>query len=109
MNQQDLGLNLSTWRTRKTVFLQETERVVPWAKLFGLIALRAQRTVAKWPALALEVKLRIYLQRRWIGLSGVTMDEAPFDVSLCRQFAGFGDRERIFDLMYETNIAYVST
>ena len=33
MKQLGLGLNLSTKKTRKRVFLEEMERVVPWAAL----------------------------------------------------------------------------
>lgn len=38
MTQQELGLNLSTQRTRKAVFLDEMNLVVPWTKLLSLIA-----------------------------------------------------------------------
>ena len=38
MNQVDLGLNLSTKRTRKREFLEEMQTVVPWAELVSLIA-----------------------------------------------------------------------
>ncbi|SAL79669.1 transposase, IS4 family protein [Caballeronia telluris] len=37
MSQMDLGLNLSTKRTRKREFLDEMTRVVPWQKLIDLI------------------------------------------------------------------------
>ena len=37
MKQADLGLNLTTKRTRKREFLGEMERVVPWAALVALI------------------------------------------------------------------------
>ena len=37
MKQADLGLNLTTKRTRKREFLAEMERVVPWAALVALI------------------------------------------------------------------------
>ena len=38
MKQADLGLHLSTRRTRKREFLDEMERVVPWAESVALIA-----------------------------------------------------------------------
>ncbi|MCL1622584.1 IS5/IS1182 family transposase, partial [Ralstonia pseudosolanacearum CaRs-Mep] len=38
MKQSDLGLDLSNRRTRKQVFLDEMERVVPWQELLALIA-----------------------------------------------------------------------
>lgn len=36
MKQQDLGLNLSKRRTRKAVFLDEMNLVVPWSELLAL-------------------------------------------------------------------------
>ena len=35
--QADLGLNLTTKRTRKREFLDEMERVVPWQALVNLV------------------------------------------------------------------------
>lgn len=43
MKQQDLGLNLSKRRTRKAVFLDEMNLVVPWSELLALIAPHAPR------------------------------------------------------------------
>ena len=43
--QQDIGLKLSTWRTRKEVLLDEVALVMPWAELVVLIA--AHTPVAK--------------------------------------------------------------
>jgi len=37
MKQTDLGLKLSTKRTRKREFLDEMQRVVPWGELIALI------------------------------------------------------------------------
>ena len=37
MQQTELGLNLSTKRTRKREFLAQMERVVPWTELEALI------------------------------------------------------------------------
>jgi len=39
MTQRDLGLNLSTKRTRKREILDEMTHVVPWLKLVALIEL----------------------------------------------------------------------
>jgi hypothetical protein len=37
MKQLELGLNLSTRKTRKREFLEEIERVVPWAVLVQIV------------------------------------------------------------------------
>ena len=43
MKQADLGLNLTTKRTRKREFLDEMNRVVPWSALVEPVAARCMR------------------------------------------------------------------
>ena len=43
MKQADLGLELTSRKTRKGKFLDEMERVVPWAQLLALIEPHAPR------------------------------------------------------------------
>ena len=38
MKQSSLDLNLSTKKTRKQIFLEQMEQVVPWAELVKVIA-----------------------------------------------------------------------
>jgi len=97
MKQQDLGLQLSTRRTRKTVFLDEMNRVVPWAQLLALITPHAPRARTGRPPFELETMLRIHFLQQWFGLSGVAMEEALFDVPLYREFAGLGSADRLPD------------
>lgn len=97
MKQQDLGLNLSTRRTRKGVFLDEMDQVVPWSQLLALIAPHAPRAKTGRPAFELETMLRIHFLQQWFGLSDVAMGEALFDVPLYREFAGLGSTDRLPD------------
>lgn len=97
MKQQDLGLNLSTRRTRKAVFLDEMDQVVPWSQLLALIAPHAPRAKTGRPAFELETMLRIHFLQQWFGLSDVAMEEALFDVPLYREFAGLGSTDRLPD------------
>ncbi|SCK54620.1 transposase, IS5 family [Variovorax sp. HW608] len=97
MKQQDLGLNLSTRRTRKVVFLDEMELVVPWSELVALIAAHAPRKSTGRPPFAPETMLRIHFLQQWFGLSDLAMEEALFEVSLYREFAGLRSTERIPD------------
>jgi IS5 family transposase len=60
MKQQDLGLNLSTRRTRKAVFLDEMNLVVPWAELLSLIAPHTPRARTGRPPFELATMLRIH-------------------------------------------------
>ena len=59
MKQVELGLKLTTKRTRKREFLAEMERVVPWAALVGLIAPYAPQGRRGRPPFAEAAMLRI--------------------------------------------------
>ena len=65
MKQQDLGLNLSKRRTRKAVFLDEMNLVVPWTELLSLIAPHAPRAKTGRPPFELETMLRIHFVHVW--------------------------------------------
>ena len=97
MKQQDLGLSLSTRRTRKAVFLDEMNQVVPWSELLALIEPHAPRASTGRPPFALQVMLRIHFIQQWFGLSDVAMEEALFDVPLYRDFVGLSAAQRIPD------------
>jgi IS5 family transposase len=75
MKQADLGLNLTTKRTRKREFLARWNRVVPWAALVALItpyAPRARRAARRLPV---ETMLRIHFMQQWFTLSDPAMEE----------------------------------
>lgn len=97
MKQQDLGLNLSTRRTRKAVFLDEMELAAPWSEFVSLIASHAPKKSTGRPPFAVETMLRIHFLQQLFGLSDLAMEEALFEVSLYRDFAGLGNVERIPD------------
>lgn len=97
MKQADLGLDLTHRKTRKAVFLDEMERVVPWAQLLALIAPHAPRKERGRPPFGTQAMLRIHFLQQWFGLSDVAMEEALFDVPLYRQFAGLGGMNRLPD------------
>ena len=88
MRQADLGLNLSTKRTRKREFLDEMNRVVPWAALVALVTPHAPAGRRGRPPFPVETMLRIHFMQQWFGLSDPAMEEALFDVPLYREFAG---------------------
>jgi IS5 family transposase len=88
MKQTDLGLNLGTKRTRKREFLDEMNRVVPWAELVALIAPFAPEGKRGRPPFATETMLRIHFMQQWFTLSDPAMEEALHDVALFREFAG---------------------
>ena len=88
MKQADLGLNLSTKRTRKREFLDEMNRVVPWAELVELVAPYAPEGRRGRPPFPLEVMLRIHFMQQWFTLSDPAMEEALHDMPVFREFAG---------------------
>ena len=97
MKQTDLGLNLTTKRTRKREFLDEMNRVVPWADLVALVAPFAPEGKKGRPPFAVETMLRIHFMQQWFGLSDPAMDEALHDVPMYREFASLGWTTRLPD------------
>jgi transposase, IS5 family len=86
--QLDLGLNLSTKRTRKREFLDEMRRVVPWSKLIALIEPHYPKGKTGRPPFPVATMLQIHFMQQWFGLSDPAMEEALYDVPLYREFAG---------------------
>lgn len=84
------GFELVTKRTRKRVFLDEMNLVVPWTELVGLIQpFAASGTGVKGgrPSFPVETMLRIHFLQQWFGLSDPAMEEALHDISLYCEFA----------------------
>ena len=97
MKQASLELNLSAKKTRKREFLEQMERVVPWAALVALIAPYYPEGRTGRPPFALETMLRIHFLQQWFSLSDPAMEEAFFDVPLYREFAQLNAYERMPD------------
>lgn len=97
MKQTDLGLNLTTKRTRKREFLAQMERVVPWTALVELVMPYAPEGKKGRPPFAVEAMLRIHFMQQWFTLSDPAMEEALHDVPLFREFAGLGWDRRLPD------------
>ena len=87
MKQNSLDLSLCTRKTRKQVFLQQMESVVPWAALVELIAPYYSEGRSGRPPFALETMLRVHFMQQWFSLSDPAMEEAFFDTPLYREFA----------------------
>ncbi|WP_028998197.1 IS5 family transposase [Azohydromonas australica] len=87
MKQADLGLNLSTKRTRKREFLEQMDRVVPWAALVELVSPYAPDGRRGRPPFSMQTMLRIHFMQQWFTLSDPAMEESLHDVPLFREFA----------------------
>jgi transposase, IS5 family len=90
MKQLGLGLNLSTKRTRKREFLDEMERVVPWAALVQVVQPYYPRAKTGRPPFGIETMLRIHYLQQWFALSDPAMEEALHDMPVFREFAKLG-------------------
>ena len=83
--------------TRREVFLEEMEQVVPWKALLGLISPHypvAGRGRRPYP---LESMLRVHLMQNWFALSDPAMEEALYEIASLRAFAGLSLSEAIPD------------
>ena len=97
MKQTDLGLNLSTRRTRKQILLDEMEQVMPWTELLVLIAPHAPVAKTGRPPFELAMMLRIHCLQQWFGLSDLGAEDALFETRFLRDFVGLSGTERIPD------------
>ena len=97
MKQASLGLKLIAKQTRKQVFLDQMDQVVPWAALVELIAPYYPEGRIGRPPFALETMLRIHFLQLWFTLSDPAMEEAFFDTPLYREFAQLQELSRLPD------------
>ena len=97
MKQKDLGLDLSTRRTRKRTLLDEMEQVMPWGELLALITPHAPVAKTVRPPFDLAIMLRIHCLQQWFGLSDLGAEEALFETSFYRDFVGISGTQRIPD------------
>jgi IS5 family transposase len=64
---------------RRTMFLAEMERVVPWPVLCGLIEPFYPKAGNGRPPVGVERMLRIYFLQQWFNLSDPAVEEALYD------------------------------
>ena len=82
------GFERYTKKTRRAMFLEEMEQVVPWAKLCDLIEPHYPKPGNGRRPKELEQMLRIYFVQQWFNLSDPAVEEALYDSETLRQFAG---------------------
>ncbi len=97
MKQADLGLDLSTRRTRKQILLGEMEQVMPWGDLLALVVPHAPVAKTGRPPFDLAMMLRIHCLQQWFGLSDLGAEEALFETRFYRDFVGISGTQRIPD------------
>ena len=97
MKQAALDLSLSVKKTRKREFLEQMDKVVPWAALVELIAPYYPEGKKGRPPFSLESMLRTHFMQQWFTLSDPGMEEAFFDTPLYREFAQLEEFARLPD------------
>ena len=97
MKQLGLGLNLSTKKTRKREFLEEMDKVVPWAVLVQIVEPHSPKAKTGRPPFAIETMLRIHYLQQWFALSDPAMEEALHDMPVFREFAKLDGAARLPD------------
>lgn len=98
MKQHSLGLGMTTKRTRRREFLDEMEKVVPWADLVALVSPYLPEGKRGRPPFPCETMLRIHFMQQWFALSDPAVEEALHDMPVFRAFAGLeGWDERLPD------------
>ena len=82
------GFERYTKKTRRAVFLEEMEQVVPWRELCGLIEPHYPKAGNGRPPVGVERMLRIYFLQQWFNLSDPAVEEALYDSVVMRSFVG---------------------
>src|SRR2546427_4651048 len=82
------GFEQYTRKTRRAIFLEEMEQVVPWRELCALVAPHYPKPGKGRRPVGVERMLRIYFLQPWFNLSDPAVEEALYDSAVMRQFVG---------------------
>src|SRR5437773_6173015 len=82
------GFEQYTRKTRRAIFLEEMEQVVPWRELYALVAPHYPQPGNGRPPVGVERMLRIYFLQHWFNLSDPAVEEALYDSQAMRRFVG---------------------
>lgn len=76
--------------TRREVFLNEMESVVPWSALLSRLEPHYPKSGRRGrQPMALDSMLRIYCAQNWFNFSDRQMEDALYEIESLRRFAGF--------------------
>src|SRR2546421_9268379 len=82
------GFEQYTRKTRRAIFLEEMEQVVPWRELCALVTPHYPQPGKGRPPVGVERMLRIYFLQQWFNLSDPGVEEALYDSAGVRQVGG---------------------
>ena len=73
--------------TRREVFLEKVEQVMPWTRLMEVIEPHYPKSGKRArPPIGLERMLRIYFVQQWYGLADEAVEDAVHDSQALRNF-----------------------
>lgn len=75
-------------KSKRERFLEEMERIVPWAELKALIEPYYPKGENGRPPVGLDIMLRVYFLQQWFNLSDPGAEEALYESPALRGFAG---------------------
>ena len=82
------GFEQYTKKTRRAIFLEEMEQVVPWRELCALVEPHYPKPGNGRPPVGVERMLRIYFLQLWFNLSDRAVEEALYDSAGMQHFVG---------------------
>ena len=84
--------------TRRDVFLQTMDTIVPWSELCAVIEPHYPKAGKGRPPIGVERMLRMYFVQHWFNLADEACEEALLDSTALRRFVGIDlGRERVPD------------
>ena len=75
-------------KSRRELFLDEMDQVVPWAELESLVEPHYAKAGNGRRPVGLTIMLRVYFVQQWFNLSDPGVEEALYDSPALRRFAG---------------------
>jgi IS5 family transposase len=75
-------------KSKRELFLDQMEQVVPWSELLALVAPRYPKAGNGRHPVGLSIMLRTYFLQQWFNLSDPGMEEAFYESAVLRRFAG---------------------
>jgi IS5 family transposase len=75
-------------KSRRELFLEEMDKIVPWSGLVGLIQPHYPKGENGRAPVGLERMLRLYFLQQWFNLSDPGLEDALYESPVLRRFAG---------------------
>jgi IS5 family transposase len=75
-------------KSRRELFLDEMERIVPWSGLLALVRPHYAKAGNGRRPVGLEIMLRVYFVQQWFNLSDPGVEEALYESPVLQRFVG---------------------